>query len=612
MATTRALDHAQAQRFLQAQALLQRGDGAGASRIARTLAAEAPDAADAQQLLAMCLADQGDATAARAAFARALALAPRSEVVALNFAGWLRRSGSLAEALQVLEAAPATAQSRLQAGSLHLQRGDAQAARAAFARALELQPGLVQAWHGLASALQAEGGLEAADDALQRATALAPDYAPAWINRGAVLRMLGRLDAATACLQRAQALGHDTPEVRNALLGLLQDRGEPAQALAAARALVIAAPDFVPAQESLGHLLWEHGDALAPGEDPFAAFHQAARAHRGHLPLQLGYARALLEAGRAEDALHWLQPLRAGCEEPALEWLMADALDRLDRLGEAGALYARVGRRLGDRHPGFLNAHARHAFRRGEPALAQACAERAVRCDPRNQEAWSLLGTAWRLAGDPREDWLFGYEQLVGVVAIDTPPGHESLAAFLQALDARLSGLHLASRAPRAQSVRGGTQTPGRLFGRDDPLIAAAEAALRDAVERWLAGLPHDPTHPFLSRRRRSVRFVGSWSVRLRAAGHHANHIHDEGWLSSAFYVALPQSVRDGPGDGHAGWLQLGQPLESLRLDLPPRRLIRPQPGLLALFPSYLWHGTLPFSDLQPRVTIAFDMQPTG
>ncbi|TKS54902.1 tetratricopeptide repeat protein [Luteimonas yindakuii] len=608
----RALTRAQAQRFLEAQRRLQQGDVAGASRIARTLAAEVPDAADAQQLLAMCLAGQGDAAGAQAAFARALALAPHSEVVALNYCAWLRRGGRAREALHVIDSAPATAQTRLQAGSIHLQLGEVEAARTAFSHALDLQPELVQAWHGLASALQAQGELEAADDALQRAIALAPGYAPAWVNRGAVLRMLGRLDAATDCLHQAQALGQDTPEVRNALLGLLQDRGQPAQALAAARELVATAPDFVPAHESLGHLLWEHGDVLAPGEDPFAGFRSAAAARRGHLPLQFAYARALLEAGHAQAALDWLQPLRAGVDEPALDWLLADALDRLDRLAEAGALYARVARRLGDRHAGFLNARARHAFRSGDLALARDCAERAVRGDPRNQEAWSLLGTAWRLAGDPREDWLFGYEHLVGVVDIDTPPGYDSLAAFLQALDARLAGLHLASREPRAQSVRGGTQTPGRLFGREDPLIGAAEQVLRDAVERWLAGLPHDADHPFLSRLRRSVRFVGSWSVRLRDAGHHANHIHDEGWLSSAFYVALPPTVREASSDSHAGWLQLGQPMDSLGLDLPPRRLIQPQAGRLALFPSYVWHGTLPFADPQPRVTIAFDMQPTG
>jgi hypothetical protein len=38
--------------------------------------------------------------------------------------------------------------------------------------------------------------------------------------------------------------------------------------------------------------------------------------------------------------------------------------------------------------------------------------------------------------------------------------------------------------------------------------------------------------------------------------------------------------------------------------------VIRPIRGRLALFPSYVWHGTVPFQDEQPRVTIAFDVSP--
>ena len=170
--------------------------------------------------------------------------------------------------------------------------------------------------------------------------------------------------------------------------------------------------------------------------------------------------------------------------------------------------------------------------------------------------------------------------------------------------------MHGANHEPVNQSVRGGTQTAGRLFGRDAALIRTAEAALQQTVERWLAALPEDATHPFLSRKLRSVRFVGSWSVRLRASGHHTSHIHSEGWASSAFYVALPRSVLASGSESRAGWIQFGQPLESLGLDLPARRFIQPKPGHLALFPSYMWHGTVPFNDPEARLTIAFDMQP--
>jgi hypothetical protein len=39
---------------------------------------------------------------------------------------------------------------------------------------------------------------------------------------------------------------------------------------------------------------------------------------------------------------------------------------------------------------------------------------------------------------------------------------------------------------------------------------------------------------------------------------------------------------------------------------------VQPKPGLLALFPSYMWHGTEPFGGTEPRLTIAFDLVPNG
>ena len=39
---------------------------------------------------------------------------------------------------------------------------------------------------------------------------------------------------------------------------------------------------------------------------------------------------------------------------------------------------------------------------------------------------------------------------------------------------------------------------------------------------------------------------------------------------------------------------------------------VRPEVGQLVLFPSYFWHGTLPFHSAQPRLTVAFDVVPTA
>jgi hypothetical protein len=40
------------------------------------------------------------------------------------------------------------------------------------------------------------------------------------------------------------------------------------------------------------------------------------------------------------------------------------------------------------------------------------------------------------------------------------------------------------------------------------------------------------------------------------------------------------------------------------------RCAIKPIPGTLVLFPSYMWHGTVPFHAPASRTTIAFDAVP--
>ncbi len=159
---------------------------------------------------------------------------------------------------------------------------------------------------------------------------------------------------------------------------------------------------------------------------------------------------------------------------------------------------------------------------------------------------------------------------------------------------------------PAEQSLRGGTQTRGNLFDRRAPEIQSLTAEIRRAVMAQIAALPDDPTHPFLSRKSASVAFSASWSVRLASAGFHINHIHPMGWISSALYIDLPPNL-----DEKSGALTFGVPDAAYGLDLPPRRVEVPKIGKLVLFPSYFWHGTLPFQNEQHRLTVAFDVVPT-
>lgn len=611
----KALTAEQAKQAETALRQLREGDVAGALAAARRLVAVAGDAPDAHQVLAMVHTGANQPEDADQSFRRALQLAPGHALVLVNYAAFLRRFNRAGDALVVLRqavaAAPEAPKSWVELGLTALGLGHHAQAIDALENAVRLEPGSALAWHALGNARRQAGELESADDAFSHATALNPGYASAWVNLGVIRRLLGRPDDAVVCFEKATEAGHSAPELADAFAGALLDTAQPAASLEQARRLTREHPAFVPGHVTLASILWEHGAELVPDADPMQEFRAAVLAQPGHRELRLEFARLLLSAREPDEALEQILVLRRQADHVRLVALHAEALEQLGRTGQAGMLYQQVHRDTGGVDPAFLNAYARHLLRAGKWDEAAARAMDATRIDPDDQTAWAYLATAWRLLGDAREFWLCDYERLITLEAIDTPDGYSSVEAFLDALAGSLGQLHQARREPVQQSLRGGSQTSGRLFGRRDPVIEALQVTLRCVIERWLATLPADDSHPFLRRKARSVRFGGSWSVKLWSSGSHANHVHQEGWMSSAFYVALPPSVLSpSPERPDAGYLQFGQPPSELELNLLPRRVVRPAPGKLALFPSYMWHGTVPFEDDVPRLTVAFDMTP--
>jgi hypothetical protein len=146
------------------------------------------------------------------------------------------------------------------------------------------------------------------------------------------------------------------------------------------------------------------------------------------------------------------------------------------------------------------------------------------------------------------------------------------------------------------------------LFDRQDPELVPLRLALEEAVRAHVGQMPpRDAAHPLLRHRDATLAFAGSWSVRLTASGHHVSHVHPGGLISSACYIAVP-SFDDEQGEG---WLDLGAPPLDLGLKLEPLALVRPAPGRLVLFPSYLFHGTRPFRSGE-RLTVAFDIGLAG
>jgi len=47
-----------------------------------------------------------------------------------------------------------------------------------------------------------------------------------------------------------------------------------------------------------------------------------------------------------------------------------------------------------------------------------------------------------------------------------------------------------------------------------------------------------------MARNQGSAVITGAWSVQLYRGGFHVNHFHHQGWISSAYYVSVPDEVK--------------------------------------------------------------------
>lgn len=432
--------------------------------------------------------------------------------------------------------------------------------------------------------------LETAWEAAGQAVALAPDHpAAAFLNAQIAFESWR---PSVAQFEQALALDQANPMlVRNFILALGAEQQEQ-RADALLSGIISRNPGWLEGHALLSTLRLTGGES-----EPFRSYAQAAQANPHDSSLRLAWFHRLATARQWDAAGAVLKALEQDCANAAGVRAARLFLDcETDRAPTGREIFAPLADLV---DPGLALTEVRHALRNGDPHHADAVAARWTRT-PHAPQFWPYRDLAWRLLDDPRHGWLNGDPAFASTYDLDVEPSQlAELADFLRSL-------HQMQAPYPEQSVRGGTQTARNLLMHHDPRIARIRAKLAAEVTKWRDGLPAgDGGHPLLDRKPANIRFAGSWSVRLAANGHHSPHVHPQGWASSAFYVALPQDL----GNGEAGRFALGMPPVELGLSLEPERLIDPATGRLALFPSTIWHGTLPFEG-EERLTLAFDIAP--
>lgn len=430
---------------------------------------------------------------------------------------------------------------------------------ASYRRAIQLKPNLAPAYFNLGIALQDLGKHEEAVAAYRKAVSLEPGFYDAYGSMGTVLQAQGKLDEAIAAYRKSLSIQPD-PRTHFNLATALRDSGKLNEAVVSYQNALAMNPNYSEAYNNLGETLRDQGNM----EEAVRNYHNALIANPDNRTASFNFAQFLYDAGRYDEAIpHFEKSQRDDWRERVLYCLYK--LQRYDEFREKlQALTA---------EPNIM------------PFLANLSAHHAANFGVQDQ---------YNFCKNPLD---FVYRSHI-----------TELTDGSGLLDDLLRDVTFAEIAERKQGrLYYGIQSAGNLFKRPEESFRKLGEIVKQKVREYgqhfdgqdCVYIQEFPTEP---------EFSSSWYVKMNSGGHLTSHIHETGWLSGVLYLAIPPREA-GSTEGCIEFSMDGDNYPKQHNNF-ASTIKETVVGDIILFPSSLFHRTIPFSADSDRICVAFDIKP--
>lgn len=433
-----------------------------------------------------------------------------------------------------------------------------------YSKALNLQPNNPDLHFNLGIALANLGQYESATQHYRQAIALNPNFFEAYGNLGTVLQKQGLLEEAIQHYQTALRI-HEDPRGHFNLGTALRDQGKLDDAISHFRKAIAMFPNYADAHNYLGECLRDQGNM----EDAVKRYQDTLALNPNHAGANYNMGEFLYLAGRYDEAADFLERSKLDdWQERALYCLY-----KAKRFDEFKTRLDEIVRTHKKHDAPFLQTLSTHYSRNfGTPDEYNFC----------------------------KNGFDFVYQNSIKELA-------EPNSQFLKDL---LNDINNTAIEVRAQGmIINGKQSAGNLFKRPEASFRKLGELVRQEFIKYrekFAGADCELIKSFP----KQLEFTSSWYVRLRSGGFVDRHIHEVGWISGAVYLVLP-TIKQDPLEGCFEYGLHGDNYPTNHDDFPVG-IASPAVGDIVLFPSSLFHRTIPFNSNEERICIAFDLKPDG
>lgn len=153
--------------------------------------------------------------------------------------------------------------------------------------------------------------------------------------------------------------------------------------------------------------------------------------------------------------------------------------------------------------------------------------------------------------------------------------------------------------------LNGGVQSSGNLFNLEYSSIKKLKKIIINKINNYRLYYEKSD-NDFIKKWPKKFNLYG-WIIIINNGGNLMPHIHKEGWLSSSIYLKRPEKREANDGDIKFSFHGGNYPSDNKNF---PSEIIDIKEGDMVMFPSSIFHSTIPFTSDRKRVTLAFDVIP--
>ncbi len=152
-----------------------------------------------------------------------------------------------------------------------------------------------------------------------------------------------------------------------------------------------------------------------------------------------------------------------------------------------------------------------------------------------------------------------------------------------------------------------GMQSAGNLLKRPEPAFQKLAVLVKQKIAEYREHYANEDCELIRSFPK-EIDFSSSWYLKMKKGGNLGSHIHEEGWISGCVYLKLPKQKAHITDAGFEYGTD-GDNYPRMHDNFPSHIVVQ-EVGDIVLFPSSLFHRTIPFGSDEDRICVAFDLKP--